>query len=140
LALSISDKGTKAEIITRIEDHFKAHPGLQLNSRFSGLFNKPGSHHAIASQSKDTSALANEVTNGGDSLGEPESDLNEATALFNHTSTLHAHPHHYSYPGNYSTYPAFNLSEAHLQNSQPQAGPSTLQPYSYPFQGHQPFI
>ncbi len=38
LALSISDKGTNAELLTRIQDFFDTHPDLKLNSRFSSLF------------------------------------------------------------------------------------------------------
>ena len=38
LAVSLSDKGTNAELQTRIQDFFDSHPDLKLNTRFSGLF------------------------------------------------------------------------------------------------------
>ena len=40
LALSISDKGTNSELLSRIDDCFHAKPDLKINSRFSGLFSK----------------------------------------------------------------------------------------------------
>jgi hypothetical protein len=40
IALSISDKGTNAELLSRIEDCFKTNHNLKNNSRFSGLFSK----------------------------------------------------------------------------------------------------
>ena len=43
IALSISDKGTNAELLSHINDCFKSNQELQNNSRFSGLFNHEGS-------------------------------------------------------------------------------------------------
>ena len=40
IALRLSDKGTNAELMSRIKDHLDQHPGLQSNQRFSGLFPK----------------------------------------------------------------------------------------------------
>jgi hypothetical protein len=40
IALVLSDKGTNAELISRIKDHLDQHPELQINQRFSGLFPK----------------------------------------------------------------------------------------------------
>jgi hypothetical protein len=40
VALVLSDKGTNAELISRIKDHLDQHPELQSNQRFSGLFPK----------------------------------------------------------------------------------------------------
>ena len=40
VALSISDKGTNAELVSRIQNSFDANPDLKRNSRFSGLFKK----------------------------------------------------------------------------------------------------
>ena len=40
VALSISDKGTNAELLTRIQNTFEENPDLKRNSRFSGLFKK----------------------------------------------------------------------------------------------------
>jgi hypothetical protein len=41
VALVLSDKGTNAELMSRIKDHLDQHPELQSNQRFSGLFLKP---------------------------------------------------------------------------------------------------
>ncbi|KAI9451760.1 hypothetical protein BJY52DRAFT_1351298, partial [Lactarius psammicola] len=40
IAVSVSDKGTNAELLARILDHFEQNPDMKHNSRFSGLFNK----------------------------------------------------------------------------------------------------
>ena len=40
VALALSDKGTNAELMSRIKDHLDQHPELQSNQRFSGLFPK----------------------------------------------------------------------------------------------------
>ena len=40
IALSVSDKGTNGELLSRIEDCFKKNPDLKNNSRFSSLFSK----------------------------------------------------------------------------------------------------
>jgi len=40
VALVLSDKGTNAELLSRIKDHLDQHPELQSNQRFSGLFPK----------------------------------------------------------------------------------------------------
>ena len=40
IALSISNKGTNSELLSRIEDCFKTNTNLKNNSRFSGLFSK----------------------------------------------------------------------------------------------------
>ncbi|KAH9983057.1 hypothetical protein BJV74DRAFT_777897, partial [Russula compacta] len=43
IALSLSDKGTNAELLSCINDCFKENQELQKNSRFSGLFTHKGS-------------------------------------------------------------------------------------------------
>ena len=40
IALVLSDKGTNAELMTRIKDHLDEHPEIQSNQRFSALFPK----------------------------------------------------------------------------------------------------
>ena len=40
IATGVSDKGTNAELLAQIKDHFEQHPDLKLNTRFLGLFNK----------------------------------------------------------------------------------------------------
>jgi hypothetical protein len=40
IALALSDKGTNAELMTRIKDHLDEHPEIQSNQRFSALFPK----------------------------------------------------------------------------------------------------
>ena len=40
VALSLSDKGTNAELQSRIQNRFEESPDLKRNSRFSGLFKK----------------------------------------------------------------------------------------------------
>ena len=40
IALSISDKCTNSELLSRIEDCFKTNTNLKNDSRFSGLFSK----------------------------------------------------------------------------------------------------
>ncbi|KAH9015204.1 hypothetical protein EDB85DRAFT_2211933 [Lactarius pseudohatsudake] len=40
IALSVSDKGTNAELLSRIQSCFEQNPDLKRNSRFYGLFNK----------------------------------------------------------------------------------------------------
>ncbi|KAH9065409.1 hypothetical protein EDB87DRAFT_1066441 [Lactarius vividus] len=41
IAVAVSDKGTNAELLARIEDQFEQYRDLKYNSRFSGIFNKP---------------------------------------------------------------------------------------------------
>ena len=48
IVIGVSDKGTNAELIARIEGHFEQHPDLKHNSRFLGFFNK--SIHVAPSQ------------------------------------------------------------------------------------------
>ncbi|KAI0004650.1 hypothetical protein BJV74DRAFT_763261, partial [Russula compacta] len=43
IALSLSNKGTNAKLLSCINDCFESHPELQKNSRFSGLFTHKGS-------------------------------------------------------------------------------------------------
>ncbi|KAH9955192.1 hypothetical protein BJV74DRAFT_790851, partial [Russula compacta] len=43
ITLSLSDKGTNAELLSHINDCFKENQELQKNSRFSGLFTHEGS-------------------------------------------------------------------------------------------------
>lgn len=40
IAVAVSDKGTNAELLARIEDQFEQYRDLKYNSRFSGIFNK----------------------------------------------------------------------------------------------------
>ena len=40
VALVLSDKGTNAELVSRIKDHLDQHPELRSNQRFSGMFPK----------------------------------------------------------------------------------------------------
>jgi hypothetical protein len=40
VVLSISDKGTNAELLSRIQSFFEESPDLKRNSQFSGLFNR----------------------------------------------------------------------------------------------------
>jgi len=40
VVLTLSDKGTNVELMSRIKDHLDQHPELQSNLRFSGLFPK----------------------------------------------------------------------------------------------------
>jgi len=40
-ALTVGDKGTNSELLSKITDHFNQNPDLRSNSRYSGLFTKP---------------------------------------------------------------------------------------------------
>ena len=42
IAIGASEKGTNAELMARILDHFEQNPDMKHNSRFSGLFSKRG--------------------------------------------------------------------------------------------------
>jgi hypothetical protein len=53
VALALSDKGTNAELMSRIKAHLDQHPELQSNQRFSGLFPKQNR------PAQDTNALIN---------------------------------------------------------------------------------
>jgi hypothetical protein len=136
IALSISDKGTNNDLSARINNHFQANPDLQRNSRFLGLFNKPQgrSHHMVhTAQTKDS-----EPTKINEDDSDEESDSDGTPSPSSHPSKLQA-THtvappqvfsSYQPPTNYIAYPPSNHMQPYLQwNGQPQAGPSTLQPY-----------
>ena len=106
IAIGVSDKGTNAELIARIEGHFEQHPDLKHNSRFQGLFNK--SIRAAPSQRRGpvpVVAAAQSVP----SHNEQQQRQQEDERVFNHfsyshpqhppsavaTSSSHHHFHHY---------------------------------------------
>ena len=53
IALSISDKGTNSELLSRIDDCFKKSPNLKNNSRFSNLFSKRRTGKVTLDQPED---------------------------------------------------------------------------------------
>ena len=58
IALGLSDNnGTNTQLLSRIEDHFKAHPELKKNSRFSGLFNRASQSGRHAAPNLNRAAL-----------------------------------------------------------------------------------
>ena len=60
IALSISDKGTNGELVSRIEDCFKTNPNLKNNSRFSGLFSKQLGRKVVSAQEDTLDKFAGE--------------------------------------------------------------------------------
>jgi hypothetical protein len=61
IALSLSDKGTKSELLSHIDNYFKVHPNLQNNSRFSSIHNKVLGHQKTC---ENVSASMNLVMKG----------------------------------------------------------------------------
>jgi hypothetical protein len=78
IAIGVSDKGTNAELLSRIEDHFEQHPDSKFNSR-SGLFNKS----AHSAQRKGPAVPSNK--------GQQEEDIGVDVAAC-HSSA--SHPQH----------------------------------------------
>ncbi|KAH9002590.1 hypothetical protein EDB86DRAFT_181108 [Lactarius hatsudake] len=71
IAVAVSDKGTNAELLARIEDQFEQYRDLKYNSRFSGIFNKS---IRVAAQRKGSMVPSNEGRREEEvgALGNPE--------------------------------------------------------------------
>jgi hypothetical protein len=156
IALSLNDKGTNNELQSHIDAHFKAHPDVQKNSQFSGLFNK-GSHHQkshpnIADIGADNTIDSSEES-GGEGSGEgqpsppPPPPAIPATcphphpiptqqATFVPQPTIHAphsiaNPHtpYLQYPPNQYNYYSLDNPGPSYQDGQPRLG--ALPQYEY---------
>ena len=143
IAIGVSDKGTNAELLAWIEDHFKQHPDLKLNSRFLGLFNKS----AHSAQRKGPAVPSNEGQQEEDigsmavydlsASGHPQLPLSMVP-----TSTFSSYPppsksppnhHAHQYPplASYSHFEALGFHTQAHQGTHPLITQSHLGPYQY---------
>ena len=101
VALSISDKGTNSELLTRIQNTFEENPDLKQNSQFSGLFDK--SIHGRKGLASNEDVDTKDQNGPGDRLGGTV-DLDTACIALPHSShppnmmaSSSSHDNHYFY-------------------------------------------
>ena len=120
VALSISDKGTNAELLTHIQNTFKETPDLKWNSQFSGLFKKSVCERKGPESNEDVDTEGQNGP-GGNRLSGGTVDLDTAHTALPHSphppnmmasSSSHDNHHFYQYP-----MPSFGLHPQFMSTS-----------------------